>query len=353
MPPSDDKFSYGGHLVFNEVCRTNDLSDGQGSYGDTVNDAEAKLLDVLPEFGDGNPRSPAKGYERLLIRDFVEDSKLPPETRQFVRSLVSLQYKYEEYDTTEGYVDGEMKEVEVPTVKDSNVFWDRDKYMIFRGAESDASGAKGQAQTAASEHSIQSITFSGDFLIWLFYRAHDDPPDLPGDLHIHRLTDAEVTGSPDDFGGEATIHESDDIKKSPAILLGILNNKKISKLEGDFRMDFDSENTESDYTKATLRTEIQRNKIQIKASKAGLKNAGQIEKLGLSSQMVTEIAKLYDRWEDMPAGSSDKFVPPTFIVELIKTCRKKDINYTQTPRNLLERQANKRDESLDDYDFSL
>lgn len=360
MSTSDSEFEYSGHLVFNEVCRTSTPDENPGKFGRTVNDAETDLLDVLPQFSSGNPRSPGTGYERLLIRDYLEDSNLPKETKEFVRSLVSIRYKYEEYNEKEAYVNNEKKKVEVASVKDANVFWDRNEYMLFRGSENDASKAKSQAQTAAEDYNIHSITFSGDFLLWFFYCAHSDQdsdsdesleyPELPGNLEISRLTDAEVSGSPDDFGGEATIHESDNIKKSPAILLGLLNGKDLSMLEGDLTMDFDSDDTES-YSRATLRTEIKKKKIQIKASKAGLRNASQIEKLSLASQMGREIASLYDTWEDL--DPKDKYVPPTFIVKLIRTCKEKDVNYTETPRELLRQQANKRDESIENYNLSL
>lgn len=348
----DNGFSYTGHLVYNEVCRTNQIGDDH-DLPTLTSELEGELLEILPDFEQGKPLSPGKGYEKLLLRDHTTESGLPSETKEFINSLVCLQYLQEDFDSQEAFVDGERKDVQVSTVKDSNVFWDFDQYMLFRGSESDASAAKGQTQTALGESfGVHSITFSGEFLLWMFYQAHQDPQ-LSDTLKIEQLQDAEVTGSPDAYGREATVHESDDIKQSPAILLGILNGKDLSMLEGDFTLDLDSTSSEDKYTKATIRTEIQRNKIQVKASKAGLSNASKVEKLSLATHITREFAALYEYWADLDPHNSDKHVPPTFLVELIRTCRDKEIRYEHTPTTLLEQQASLRGDDIDDYDLSI
>ena len=335
-------FDYDGHLIFNEVCRVNEYNE---DLPKDVNELENRLLGRLPRFEESTYYEPGSGYQRVPIREYIEDSKLPPQTKQFLDNSVALEYRYEDYSTTEAVVDGERREVAVPKEKTADIFWGSNEYMLFRGSEADASKAKGQTNTSFGRGvRLESIDFEEDFLLWLFRKAHDTG-ELTDSLKINRLSDAEISGSRDEFGGEARINKSNDIKQSEAILLGLLKGKHFAMIEGDFTVFY------SNRTSATVRTEIQNNKIYVKASKAGLKNASKVEKLGLSTHITSELASLYDHWKSLP--SSEKFVSPEFMVQLIETCHERDIDLNRQPIAVLRRQVQKRGESLSDYDFEL
>lgn len=336
------EFDYSGHLIFNEVCQVSVLDE---SFPSVARSAETELLKTLPDFEQGSTYQPGSGYQRIPLRDHAERAKLPVPSKDFINGSLILEYRYEDFDQVEALIDGDRKEVSVPNEKTANIVWDLDGHMVFRGSETDASKAKSQTNTSTGDRvSIQSINFDQDFLLWLFERAHDSG-ELTDDLKISRLSDAEIAGSQDEFGGEALINDSDDIKQSDAILLGLLKGKHFAMLEGDFTLFPEGEES------ATIRTEVQREKIYVKASKAGLKNANKAEKFILSSHVAIQIVKLHEYWDNLP--KKDKFVSPEFFISLIETCHERDIDLNRQPVAVLRTQAQKREESLDDYNFQL
>mgnify|MGYP000424578356 CR=1 FL=1 len=354
----DDEFSYEGYLLFNEVCRAKPLAETE-TIPNHTNKAESWLLDILPDYKEGNPRDPGKGYDRMLLRDYINEASVPEDSKRFLETLAAFQFRRQEFDAEKAYVDGEERTVEVPSESQVSVLWSREHeqldkdlgFMLFRGSESDASKAKSQTQTATGDKlSIQSLTFPHQFLLWMFEKAHNGG-ELTDNLTIANLTNASVTGEEDFYGGEATINKSDDIKRSEPLLLGLLRNKKLEMLEGDFRLQFEDSEAEDELGSALLRAEIQRNKVHVKASKAGLKNAGSIEKMGLSAHLTNEFAYLHEYWEDLP--DDEKYVSPEFIVELIRTCIDRDVNFERQPETVLRTQANKRGDDIADYNLSL
>lgn len=357
-----DKFTYNGYLLFNEICRATPLSEEE-NIPKHINEAESWLLDTLPDYQDGTPRDPGKGYERLPIRDYVTDASVPEETKNFLRSLAAYTFTRQTFDEGVAYVDGERRLVDIPSKSQSSVLWSRSHdevddnqgFMLFRGSENDASKAKSQTQTASGDQlSIQSLSFPHQFLLWMFEKAHNDG-NLTNVLEIEQLTNASISGQEDFFGGEATINKSDDIKRSEPLLLGLLRNKKFEMIEGDFRLNFNSQGEEGgsdeNITSALLRAEIQRNKAHVKASKAGLRNAGSIEKLGLASHLTVELAYLREYWKGL--DKTNKYVSPEFIVELIETCIDRDVSFQRQPETVLRKQANKRGEDITDYNLSV
>ena len=355
---NDDEFSYEGYLLFNEVCRAKPLS-GTEPIPNHINEAESWLLDILPDYSKGTPIDPGKGYERMLLRDYISEAKLPQKSKEFLGNIAAYQFKRQVFDEKEAYVDGEERIVDISSESQASVLWSRGHedldsdtgFMLFRGSETDASKAKSQTQTATGDKlSIQSLHFPHQFLLWLFEKAHNSGT-LTDRLHIENLTNAGVIGDEDFYGGEATINNSDDIKRSEPLLLGLLRNKKFEMIEGDFRLQFDDSEETEELDSALLRAEIQQGKIHVKASKAGLRNAGSIEKLGLSTQLTQEFAYLHEYWDELPPR--EKFVSPEFIVELIRTCIDRDVNFKRQPETVLRIQANKRGDDISDYDLSL
>lgn len=337
----DEEFSYDGYLLFNEICEVE--IEESTTFPTQVNKAETELLDSLLRFEKGRPYSPGKGYESMDLRNSVYDSNLYSATKDFFSSLVTLRYRQEEFDPIMAFVDDERREVHVPEESESNIFWDTKRIMLFRGSESNASKAKSQAQTSVGDRiHINSVKFENQFFLWMFMRAHDDGI-LDDTLRISRLTDAEISGNRDKFGGEATINESDDIKQSEAILLGILKGKEFTMLEGNIVLQLEEE---KDAPSATLRTEIQDEKVHVKASKAGLSNATKIEKMSLATQLTHALTNLYLNWKSFPV--KERYVPQKFIKILVRTCSDRNIDVKTQPIDVLKRQANLRNEPLQD-----
>lgn len=342
----EEPFKYDGRLLFNEVCLTSEVKSQKLQRTPRV--AEAYLLDeVLKKFEEGNSQSPGGGYKRSLIRDYSE--KLPEYIREFVDSMIALQYKEESYATEEAEVRvGERKPVKIPSTKSVDIFWASPNYMMIRGAEGAAESARGDIQSYLSgDASVKTVRFDHQFLLWLFYKHFNDES-FNDNLSSDRLVNAESKGAEDILGKTSVVEEAPDVKDAPNFLLCLIHGKSVSMLEGDFVIQTGPEDEE------TVRVEIQPDKIQIKASKAGLKNSNRIEKMGLAAKVTCEILEIYDKWDRQDAENSDKIVPPDFIAELLKRCHNHGVDITNhsTVLRVLKQQARRRGEQLEDYDLS-
>lgn len=343
---SEGQLQYDGHLLFNEFCRTSVKNQNLTGTPRTI---EEFLLDQLLDcFEKGTSRDPGEGFERSLVRDY--STKLPEDTREFIDSLVALRYREESYDTEEAEVEvGKRKNVKIPDETSVDVFWDLPDYLVVRGAENEAEDARRSIQSNFSDDAIKTVRLNFGFLLWLFYKHVNDEP-LSSKLETDRLTNAEAKGSEDLLGKKSIVREAPDVKDAPNFLLCLIHGKSVSMLEGDFVIQTGPDDDEEE----TVRVEIQPEKIQIKASKAGLRNSEKVEKMGLSTQVAHEILRIYDEWDEKDPEYSDKIVPPDFIARRLERCHEQgvDIHNESTVLRVLKQHAQRRDEDLDDYDLS-
>lgn len=344
----DEQFQYDGHLLFNELCRTSEVENP--NLTGVPRSIEGFLLDEMLEvFEQGNSQDPGDGFERSQVRDY--STKLPEGTQKFIDSLVALRYREESYNTEEAEVEvGKRKNVKIPQETSVDVFWDSQNYLLVRGAEDEAEEARESIQSNFSGNaSVKTVRLSYDFLLWVFYK-HANKESLSSKLETDRLANAEAKGSEDLLGKTSIVEDAPDVRDAPNFLLCLVHGKSVSMLEGDFVIQTGPEEDEEE----SVRVEIQPEKIQIKASKAGLRNSEKIEKMGFATQVAHEIFRIYDEWDKKDPTDSDKIVPPDFIAQMLKRCHEQgvDIHNESTVLRVLKQQARRRDEDLEEYDLS-
>lgn len=347
MSETDDRtYEYDGYLLYNEICFSTGVSDQ--SIENVPASAEAHLLDeYLPEFEAGTSQDRGEGFEPSDIRNHTD--KLPETTREFVESMISLRYREEEYDTEEAEVspDQPRQPVKIPTETSADVFWKAPNFVYIRGPDGSASEALNQLNTYLGQSAtVSSKTLQSDFLLWLFQTIYNDDP-LTDILEVDRLTDATVEGAEDLLGKENSVKESRDAKQAPTILIGLLHGKSLTAMEGDFVLSTGPDEEDE----VTIRTEISKDKIQIKSSKSSLNNKNNIEKIGYSAHIAHEITRLYDQWTQL--NDPEQVVPPTFFADLLIDSHENDIDLkdTSTILRVFRQQANRRNDDLGDYDI--
>ncbi|ELZ40701.1 hypothetical protein C472_01514 [Halorubrum tebenquichense DSM 14210] len=124
-------------------------------------------------------------------------------------------------------------------------------------------------------------------------------------------------------------------------------------MEGNFVLKISDE---GETKEKSIRIQIERDKIQIKSSKAGMNNASKIEKMGYATESAYEIMELYEEWQEIRDDDStqEHIVPPTFLEALLIKSHENDIPIEDrsTILSVLRQYANRRGDSLtDDYNI--
>lgn len=347
MSQEEDEFSYDGYLLYNQICEVKNPSDP--AFTDTPSTAENHLLEeYLPAFEEGNSQDEGEGFEKTGIRNYT--SKLPESTREFVDSLISLRYLEEDFETEEEAEvspDEPRQPVKIPNKQSADIFWMAPNHLMVRGAESDAESAKEElnAYLGQAAH-VHNPSLSQDFLLWLFEKIYEDEA-LSEKIYVEKLTDAKVEGAEDVLGMENTVKESSNAREAPTLLIGLLLGKSLTMMEGNIVLATSDEDSDN----KTLRVQIERDKIQIKSSKAGLGNADPVEKIGYSAEVTHEIMRLYEEWKELT--DTEKVVPPTFLEKLLKKSHENDIPIEDrsTILSVFRQYANRRGDDLTDYDI--
>lgn len=321
--PSADGFSYDGQLVFNGIHLT-DVSDPSLDPDTIVED--------LPPFEKGTADEPGSGYRTLRVESLISNAESMSETQQSVASnLSSFRYLYEDWYKSEADVDGERREVEVPRVKDVDIYWQYPDYMFFRGQQRDSD----QTEEDISEElngraDLDTITFDEDFLLWLFHKYHADESLTP-DLGTRLLTDSETTGDEDNYGGRNEVGDSADIARSVPLLDGVLRGKRIASLEGDFTV-YDNH--------VTAKVES-RGRVHVKASKGDVKASDDLRRIALSLLFLGEFTELYRHWRDV-MDNQDKYPPDSFFTDIYDECDRQGNHITYSIEPLRDEYRRKR-----------
>ena len=298
MSNLDHPFTYQGRLIFNGIFRTE-------IRGNELN--RDAVMQKLPKFQEGSPEHPGSGYEVRRMGDVGgEDHELPPQVHEETDDTILIRYRYEEYDTQEALVGGELETVATRSISEVDLYWVYPDYLFIRGSKSDVKQAKRDINRAIGGGvRIDELEFDFRFLLWIFYK-HYEGLELANDLTIRRLSDAETRNK---VGGPAEIQrftDSRDVTRSASVLrdlLEILRGKTLTMVGGDFLL---HDNTYS----ANISTS---GRIQIK-SQFEIADARDLTRVRLSVLFVKRITELYTEWETRPPR--DKYPPEEFFEDV-------------------------------------
>lgn len=321
--PAGEGFTYDGQLVFNGIHIT-DVSDPSLDPNTIVND--------LPPFEKGTANDPGSGYKTLEVADLIASANGMSESLQSVANdLSSFRYLYEDWHESEADVDGERRIVEIPRVKDVDIYWNYPDYLFFRGQQQDADATEEDIKDELNDQAtLDTVTFDEDFLLWLLYRYHANEH-LTSHLSTRLLTDCETTGEEDNYGGRNEVGDSANIAQSVPLLDGILRGKSLSTLEGDFRV----------YNNHVTAKVESRGRVHVKASKGDVKASDDLRRMALSLLFLSEFTELYQMWRDNMANQ-DKYPPDSFFTDIYDECDRQGNHITYSIESVRDEYRRKR-----------
>ncbi|AGB37110.1 hypothetical protein [Natronococcus occultus] len=352
----EEKFDYQGYLIFNGIYETDLAVDSKYRRG--LIEAEAELLADLGQFED-TKRESDRGVEKIPLRDYIrDDDSVSGELEELAGQLISLRFLYEDRIEKDGYLSGkkELQKVEIPIIKDADIYWIYPNYMYFRGAKDDVTEAieytssildadiASDGGTAVSPQQpsrfskFQSISFHADFLLWLFSHQYNGT-DLPGSaIEIDTLTDASVTGNTDVWGGNNIVGDTTQLIESPPLLSAILQNKSLKMIEGGFAM---GDNT--------IKSKIQIDKVHIKSSAKSIKKSNNTRRMSLSLRFLNELVELEKYWNNL--DPKNKYPPYTFFLDLFDTCQAHGMTLDNISEILRREYCDKRGDNNSEWDL--
>ncbi|MBX0287540.1 hypothetical protein EGH22_14500 [Halomicroarcula sp. F28] len=311
----EKEFRYDGQLVFN------------GLYSTEVVDAginfEQVAKEQLTDFTKGSPDNPSKGYGLIPYSEYVENSsKLPSEIKQTAEDIRALRRKYEDWEVGETK---EGEELEFRQTESYDIYWDFPEFLLIKGNKTQAKRASEIVDYQFSDYlKAVEIEFDPYFLQWLFYRRHADKTNLRDNLTINMLRDAEIEGEREDrYGKRNQVDKSTDVTKSLPILLGILDGKDITSLEGIF-------DVRGNFVAASIELG---GRVHVKVEQA-IEDVEPISRMTLAILFIRELLSLYNQWESM--SLKEKYPPDEFFLEVAEECKRQGSEPTFSFDNVIK-----------------
>jgi len=181
---------------------------------------------------------------------------------------------------------------------------------------------------------VRRISFSSDFLLWLYWRhiseSHPDPEPRP-----ITLSGASFTGEMDMFGHEMDLSDSE-LAQSAVVIMSLSSGNQFQSLRGTFEC-------QDNYIKMNIS-----NDGRIHVLTAGdLRSTSTSERVLLASDAVDTMIESYRNWESRPPGS--KYPPFEFFSSLQERLSDYEINGPAISDAVIERYAEKRGEDISEY----
>jgi len=303
-----DEFAYGGQLVFNGIHKTNVL--------DSEFDFDQVVDEELVDYSSGSIEEPGRGYKLIPFSDFVEsDHQIDQETENLLGEVHAFRHLHEEWEYKEVETNQGQNETR-PTkngVSSFDAYWAAPDHLFIKGNKTEASQADDLLSATLDPFlEIRSLSFAPDFLLWIFSKEKNSEQ-LPGDLSISMLTDAEVRGEEEDFFGQKSkVDDSKDVTKSPHVLMGVLKQKGIVALEGVFGL-------AGKFVRARFSEE---GRVHIKADHA-IQGSSDVERMAISIAFLREFTELYEYWMGL---DPDRQYPPTdFFTDIYDECERQGV----------------------------
>lgn len=331
----EPEFDYQGYLIFNQIhdIRLLENSDLRGGYASV----ESELEEKLPQYNPSDTPRETQGYQNLPLRDEIRDNpKINGEIQDIASSLISYRYLEREFSNEEAYVDGERKNVDVIDETNADIYWLHPDFAVFRGAKGDAEDAKGDTSRSLSgDIQLGTIRFNPDFLLWVYYRYKNDK-DLDNNLEVDRLTDADVVGDRDPFGGDNKVGDSEDLAQSVPLIAAVLMGKDMDMLQGNFSLFNES-----------VKAEIQRNKVHVKASYGSVSSADSVRRVAIALAFMRELMDAHETWKQLP--DDEKYPPFGFFRDIYQVASQHNVDINEISEEMRREYANKRGEDLEDW----
>lgn len=153
------------------------------------------IVNNLTTFSEGTTDDPGSGYTQIRASELIANARtMDGDLKQVATDISSFRYLYEDWYESEADVDCVRRKVQVPRVKDVDIYWKYPGYMFFRGQQNDADETEEDISAELDGMAeLDTITFDSDFLLWILYKYHNDEQ-LSPNLEARLLTDCQTTG---------------------------------------------------------------------------------------------------------------------------------------------------------------
>ncbi|WP_158055877.1 hypothetical protein [Halorussus halophilus] len=305
-----EAFSYEGQLVFNGLHMT-DILDANFDFDHVI---EEELVD----YKNGSIGQPGRGYQTLPFADYIADEPaIDRRIEELLGEIHAFRYKEEKWEYRDTEVDGVTDTH--PTLRGYSTFdgyWASPDYLFIKSDKSKAETARQLLSETLEDYlSLRDFEFNPDFLLWVFSKEKNNE-DLPGNLSVNMLTDAEIRGNePDLFGQHSKVDDSTDITKSAPVLIGVLSQKGLVALEGVFGL-------AGRFVRVRIATD---GRVHIKADHA-IQGSPDIERMAIALAFLREFTDLYQYW--MNLDSEYRYPPLEFFTDIYKECERQGVEVT-------------------------
>ena len=316
-------YDYSGYLIYNSILK----------YDPEKIDID-ELLQELPAYDPGEQEHDGFKENPILDEYNQDDVALDWDYYNDLRENHKIiEYIQEDIVEKEIYLEGESVVRNIIETRSCNVVFSRDGYIFIRGSKSIVDKIKPYLYNVIGEvASLKQISFSPDFLLWLFY-DYDKITNINKGFEIKRLTDANLEGKRDSFGQMNSISGSNDISVSPPFLQGILAGRSISMLGGRFRLDHRID------LKADIWSEGQ---IQVKSSQGDISRLDPLSRLLVSIRFVAMVTDAANLWKSLE--NPERYPPTGYFENLQRRLSDQGLETGLLPEELLTNIKNKRGE---------
>lgn len=302
-----EEFSYDGQLVFNGV-HTTSLLDSSFDFNRVVG---GELVD----YSQGTFEEPGRGYQIIPFQEHIgKDCDIDRDVTDILGEVHAFRYLEEEWEHQEVDIGGDTDICPAMTgISSFDAYWSSPDHLFIKGNKTQADQATDLLSLTLEDYmKLQELSFSPDFLLWIFSREKNNE-DVLGELSVNMLTDAEISGNePDLFGQRSKVDDSTDITKSAPVLMGVLRQKGLVALEGVFGLG-------GKFVRARISTG---GRVHIKADHA-IKGSSDTERMAISIAFLKEFTNLYKRWQNLDA---EKRYPPTdFFKDIYEECERQGV----------------------------
>lgn len=344
----DEKFNYTGYLVFNGLYTTT-FKEGF-SQKNTIEQVRTALDERLPPVTKKEENGPKSGYKNLDLEHYLEAQraeKLGLEHHELAEQLLGKEFVNETVGKEEEILsnDGERVEGEVLRRRNAYLYWLLPDLLIIQGSNPNVNSAESHLHQVFGTNGgntpdlkLDPLEFDSHFLLWMIYQDYQGN-EVGQEINIHQINSVEIQGGKDFFGETAQVTGSTNIIRSTPFIEGLFKNKLPVEIEALYNI-----------AGQNLVAEIRDNgRVHIK-SEVDIGSASKLERVLMGLEFVRRLTRL--RWDWEYFDPENKYVPPSFIVELDEIAEEQDIEI-DFRREIIPELLEKRGEDPDDWELDF